>query len=94
MDLLQEMNFNEVVVQKLSDEYLRDQCIELSVLRLDRIHPVVSGNKWFKLKYYCRRRLKKIILPSEHLVVLSLIIYWRLLMPAINKTCSAPGYKR
>jgi len=59
MDLLQEMNFNEVVVQKLSDEYLTDQCIELSVLRLDRIHPVVSGNKWFKLKYYLQKAIEK-----------------------------------
>lgn len=23
-----------------------------AILRLDKIHPVVSGNKWFKLKYY------------------------------------------
>jgi 1-aminocyclopropane-1-carboxylate deaminase/D-cysteine desulfhydrase-like pyridoxal-dependent ACC family enzyme len=59
MDLLQEMNFNEVVVQRLNDEYLRDQCIEVSVLRLDRIHPVVSGNKWFKLKYYLQQAIEK-----------------------------------
>lgn len=26
--------------------------IDLSVLRLDLVHPVVSGNKWFKLKNY------------------------------------------
>lgn len=26
--------------------------IQLSVLRTDLIHPVISGNKWFKLKYY------------------------------------------
>ncbi|MEO7923940.1 MAG: pyridoxal-phosphate dependent enzyme [Chitinophagaceae bacterium] len=26
--------------------------ISLSVLRLDKIHPFVSGNKWFKLRYY------------------------------------------
>ena len=26
--------------------------IEADVLRLDKIHPVVSGNKWFKLKNY------------------------------------------
>lgn len=26
--------------------------ITIDVLRLDLIHPVVSGNKWFKLKYY------------------------------------------
>lgn len=26
--------------------------VETSILRLDLLHPVVSGNKWFKLKYY------------------------------------------
>ena len=26
--------------------------IELDTLRLDKIDPVISGNKWFKLKYY------------------------------------------
>jgi 1-aminocyclopropane-1-carboxylate deaminase len=26
--------------------------IEAAVLRLDKIHPVISGNKWFKLRYY------------------------------------------
>ncbi len=26
-------------------------CKTLQVLRLDKLHPVVSGNKWFKLKY-------------------------------------------
>lgn len=26
--------------------------IEASVLRLDQLHPVISGNKWFKLRYY------------------------------------------
>ena len=26
--------------------------IQLAALRLDRLHPVVSGNKWFKLRYY------------------------------------------
>lgn len=25
---------------------------KLDVLRLDKIHPVISGNKWFKLKYH------------------------------------------
>lgn len=31
--------------------------IALHVLRLDKIHPVVSGNKWFKLKYYLQDAL-------------------------------------
>jgi 1-aminocyclopropane-1-carboxylate deaminase len=29
------------------------------VLRLDLIHPVVSGNKWFKLKYHLQQALKE-----------------------------------
>ncbi|MEI9808107.1 MAG: pyridoxal-phosphate dependent enzyme [Bacteroidota bacterium] len=28
--------------------------IEIAVLRLDKIHPVISGNKWFKLQYYLK----------------------------------------
>jgi len=26
--------------------------IALDILRLDKIHPVISGNKWFKLRHY------------------------------------------
>ena len=26
--------------------------VALSILRLDKIHSDISGNKWFKLKYY------------------------------------------
>jgi 1-aminocyclopropane-1-carboxylate deaminase len=34
------------------------QCgAELHVLRLDRLHPQVSGNKWFKLQYYLEAAL-------------------------------------
>jgi 1-aminocyclopropane-1-carboxylate deaminase len=29
--------------------------VEVSVLRLDKIHPVISGNKWFKLRYYIQQ---------------------------------------
>jgi 1-aminocyclopropane-1-carboxylate deaminase len=32
----------------------RKKGIELSVLRLDKIHPVISGNKWFKLQHYLK----------------------------------------
>ncbi len=33
--------------------------IQLDILRLDKIHPVVSGNKWFKLRYYTADALNK-----------------------------------
>lgn len=31
---------------------LKQQQLQASVLRLDEVHPVVSGNKWYKLKQY------------------------------------------
>jgi D-cysteine desulfhydrase len=33
--------------------------VSADVLRLDLIHPVVSGNKWFKLKYHLDEALKR-----------------------------------
>ncbi len=46
------MNFDSVDVQKIEAEWLTDKQLSLDILRLDKIHGVVSGNKWFKLKYY------------------------------------------
>src|SRR5690349_5594417 len=53
----------------------------MDVLRLDRVHPVISGNKWFKLKYHIQEALqqnKKGILTfggawSNHLVATALV---------------------
>lgn len=33
--------------------------VRVSILRLDLIHPVVSGNKWFKLRYYLEEALSQ-----------------------------------
>jgi len=33
--------------------------LSVDVLRLDKIHPIISGNKWFKLKYYILDALVK-----------------------------------
>jgi len=45
------------------DRYKRssfaDKDIEVDVLRLDTIHPVISGNKWFKLKNYLLDAIQK-----------------------------------
>src|SRR5687767_1128341 len=54
--------------------------VAMDILRLDRIHPVISGNKWFKLKYHIQEALqqnKKGILTfggawSNHLVATAL----------------------
>lgn len=37
----------------------KDRSIQLSVLRTDLIHPVISGNKWFKLQYYLADAIKQ-----------------------------------
>lgn len=33
--------------------------VKADVLRLDLVHPVVSGNKWFKLKYHLQQSIKE-----------------------------------
>lgn len=49
------MNFNAIDVQPIDAAWLQQKKISLDVLRLDKIHEVVSGNKWFKLKYYLQQ---------------------------------------
>jgi 1-aminocyclopropane-1-carboxylate deaminase len=45
---------NEIDIQTINAEWLNANTLSLDVLRLDKIHEVISGNKWFKLKYYLR----------------------------------------
>ncbi len=49
---MQDINLNNITIDKLSLPEFIEKDIEVSVLRLDKIHPVISGNKWFKLRYY------------------------------------------
>lgn len=48
-----------VVVQSITAAWLTNNTVMLDVLRLDKIHPVISGNKWFKLKYYLEEAYNK-----------------------------------
>ncbi|MCC6288218.1 MAG: pyridoxal-phosphate dependent enzyme [Chitinophagaceae bacterium] len=41
-----------VTIDPVLTDSIVSKKLQLSVLRLDKIHPVISGNKWFKLKYY------------------------------------------
>ncbi|HXC03224.1 MAG TPA: pyridoxal-phosphate dependent enzyme [Bacteroidia bacterium] len=38
-------------ITKISDPAMEEKGLELNLLRLDDVHPEISGNKWFKLKY-------------------------------------------
>lgn len=51
------IELGESRVQPLSSFYKSHTTVH--VLRLDLIHPVISGNKWFKLKYYLQDALRK-----------------------------------
>ena len=42
----------KITTDHISTRFLQNKNVELDVLRLDKIHPVISGNKWFKLKYH------------------------------------------
>ena len=45
-------DLKKITTDNIHDPFLQDKNIRLAVLRLDKIHPVISGNKWFKLKYH------------------------------------------
>jgi 1-aminocyclopropane-1-carboxylate deaminase len=42
------------VIQSLQLDMLEENKVEAGVLRLDLIHPEISGNKWYKLKEYLK----------------------------------------
>ena len=46
------VDFEKVFTQAVDAEWLREKNVLLDVLRLDLMHTEISGNKWFKLKYY------------------------------------------
>jgi 1-aminocyclopropane-1-carboxylate deaminase len=60
---MQYLAFDNITTDPVSS--LNEKGIDISVLRLDKIHPVISGNKWFKLQYYIKeakeQHKKKII---------------------------------
>lgn len=49
------INIQNIHIQSVKS--LSDQDIQTDILRLDLLHPVISGNKWFKLKYYLNEAL-------------------------------------
>jgi 1-aminocyclopropane-1-carboxylate deaminase/D-cysteine desulfhydrase-like pyridoxal-dependent ACC family enzyme len=53
------------LIQEISDPLIKKRGITAAVLRLDLLHPVVSGNKIFKLKYYIEKALN---LKKEEIV--------------------------
>lgn len=52
MQLPELADITKMNVQKLQPLHVKYRSVEIDVLRADRVHPVISGNKWFKLKHH------------------------------------------
>jgi 1-aminocyclopropane-1-carboxylate deaminase len=55
--MLPALSFESITTDNVSSFYQRK--IEVDVLRLDKINPIISGNKWFKLRYYIEEVLSQ-----------------------------------
>ena len=49
---MEPLSTESIAVDEVDLQLLREKNVTLWVLRLDKMHPIISGNKWFKLKYY------------------------------------------
>lgn len=58
---MQSLSFDAITTENLATDLFVQKNISAEVLRTDKIHPVISGNKWFKLRFYLddALRLKK-----------------------------------
>lgn len=68
--------------------YLSKNGIQASVLRLDKLHPIISGNKWFKLKYY----LKEAEEQNRHTIITFGGAYSNHIV-AVAEACRIAGFK-
>lgn len=77
--MLPVLSFESITIDDISSFYKKK--IEVDVLRLDKINSLVSGNKWFKLRYYleeAKAQQKKGILTfggawSNHIIATAAI---------------------
>ena len=49
---MQVPDLKKITTDKIEHSLLKNKNVTVHILRLDKIHPVISGNKWFKLKYH------------------------------------------
>lgn len=59
------INYDAAAIEEIHHPLLDEHKIEVSIKREDLIHPIISGNKWRKLKYTLEDALKK---EADHLI--------------------------
>jgi 1-aminocyclopropane-1-carboxylate deaminase len=82
------LNIINAPVEVLRDELFLQKKVFLSVLRLDKIHPVVSGNKLFKLHYFLQDAA-----AAVHKTILTFGGAWSNHLVATAYACHASGLK-
>jgi D-cysteine desulfhydrase len=50
-----DIDYQNITIDVLEDDLFTQKQITLSVLRLDKIHPIISGNKLFKQYYFLQK---------------------------------------
>jgi 1-aminocyclopropane-1-carboxylate deaminase len=55
----QDIRLDAITTDPVSIPVFSSRQIQVEVLRLDKIHPLISGNKWFKLQYYLQQAIKE-----------------------------------
>jgi 1-aminocyclopropane-1-carboxylate deaminase len=55
--MLYSLPVQNITVDDVSFFYQKD--VKVAVLRLDKLHSVISGNKWFKLRFYLDNAIKQ-----------------------------------
>ena len=55
MDTIEE---SRVIIQPLNKEWYQHKVADVDMLRLDLLHPIVSGNKWYKLRLNIKHALE------------------------------------
>ncbi|MEO6914521.1 MAG: pyridoxal-phosphate dependent enzyme [Chitinophagaceae bacterium] len=55
----QNLDFKSVTTEPVSFAAFKNAGIHADVLRLDKIHSIISGNKWFKLKYHLLEAIRR-----------------------------------
>lgn len=53
------MCYENIITQTIVGDFVHLHNVHVDVLRLDLLHPVISGNKWFKLAHYLGEAIEK-----------------------------------
>jgi 1-aminocyclopropane-1-carboxylate deaminase len=56
---MQELQHNRVSIEEVTSLLSRNAGLSLKILRLDQLHPIISGNKWFKLQYHLQAAIQQ-----------------------------------